>query len=352
MHSKIRSQLKYLLALVVVVLTGCVKPPNPVDPEPTGPYDNGFFVVSEGGFQRGNGEVSFYNGDSNKLFRDIFKNVNGEGLGDVVQSIYFNSTHGFVVVNNSAKVEVVDKQTFKSVATIQGFSSPRFFIEANGLGYVTDWISNTVKIIDLSSFEISGEIPVGKGPETMIEVNGKLIVANNGGFENDSTISIIDLGSNTVEKTLWVADAPETMRQMSDGLLYVLCRGRLHYPPESIESVGHLVAVDPDSWEVQKKVQIGELGLHPIRLTSDKEGENLFFTSETGIYKHFIHDSDPLSFRAISQFHYGLAIDNQRNHLLAAGKNYNNFIYRYNLNTFELIDSMQVGEFTNGFKTN
>ncbi|MFT6850074.1 MAG: YVTN family beta-propeller protein [Sphingobacteriales bacterium] len=344
--------IKYSFWLFILVQLSCVEPPKPKTPEATGPYENGFFVISEGGFQRENGEVSFFSADSNKMFRGIFKNANGEGLGDVVQSIYFNDTHGFIVVNNSAKVEVVDKKTFLRVATIMGFSSPRFFTEANGFGYVTDWVSNTVKIIDLNTFKISGEIEVGKGPETMVEIDGKLIVANNGGFENDSTLSIIDLSTNQLEKTLWVADAPETMHQMSDGLLYVLCRGRLHYPPESIESLAHLVAVNTNNWIVQKKIQIGEIGLHPIRLTSDEIGENLFFTSETGIYKHFIHDTDPLSFKVNSRFHYGIAIDNQRNHLLGAGKNYNNFIYRYNLSNFEPIDSMQVGEFSNGFKTN
>ena len=58
----------------------------------------------------------------------MFFQTNGTPLGDVVQSITQFNNNAYVVVNNSNKIEVIDITNFSSIATITGFTSPRYFL--------------------------------------------------------------------------------------------------------------------------------------------------------------------------------------------------------------------------------
>ena len=113
-------------------------------PQPAQPQSNyeGLFLVNEGDYGQANGSIGFYNlSDSvNPIFdNDIFRTVNNIPLGDIVQSLTFYNNHGYIAVNNSQKLEVVNAATFASVATVP-VGSPRYFavITPNN-GYVTDW---------------------------------------------------------------------------------------------------------------------------------------------------------------------------------------------------------------------
>ena len=53
--------------------------------------------------------------------------VNNRPLGDMVQSFSVADDKGFIVVNNSQKVEVVLLNTFKSSGCIRGILSPVFY---------------------------------------------------------------------------------------------------------------------------------------------------------------------------------------------------------------------------------
>ena len=74
-------------------------------------------VVNEGAFTTGSAALSvIYDDGSTKL--DLFQDVNGRPLGDVAQSITYIKGNYFVALNGSKKVEVVEPQTFNSVASI------------------------------------------------------------------------------------------------------------------------------------------------------------------------------------------------------------------------------------------
>jgi len=87
-------------------------------------YEHGIFVTNEGAFGNSNGSVSYVGKDSATAVNHLFEMVNGRPLGDVVQSMTVANDKGFIVVNNSQKVEVVDIKTFQSIGVIPGWSIP------------------------------------------------------------------------------------------------------------------------------------------------------------------------------------------------------------------------------------
>ena len=139
-----------LLALLALTMQACTdEPPIPTPIDPNLAFDKGVFIINEGNFGVGNASIDFYQRDSNRLIKNVFETVNGRPMGDVAQSMTIFKNKGYIVLNGSAKVEVIDAKTFKSEASINGFSSPRCFlgIDANR-AFVADWISNTVKEIN------------------------------------------------------------------------------------------------------------------------------------------------------------------------------------------------------------
>ena len=69
-------------------------------------FKNGFFVVNEGNFSWGKATLSFIHQDG-KVENNIYEKVNNKVLGNVGQSMSIFNDKGYIVVNNSQKVEVV-----------------------------------------------------------------------------------------------------------------------------------------------------------------------------------------------------------------------------------------------------
>src|SRR5690606_12069054 len=118
--------------LFLLTFTACKKEkPEPVQPDPelpeSGPYQEGVFTVNEGPFSTGSGTVTFYDPVEKKVVQEIFQKTNNRPVGNLLQSLTFHGGKGYLVVNNGAKVEVVDAATFESTGTIGGFTSPRYF---------------------------------------------------------------------------------------------------------------------------------------------------------------------------------------------------------------------------------
>ena len=101
--------------------------------------------------------------------KESFFSVNGVTPGDVVQSFEIADTLGFIVVNNSQKVIVVNMKDFTVVKTLSGFSYPRSVVRAdentvyvsNGNGISDNYIYS----IDLTSLKKTDSLALSTGPE-------------------------------------------------------------------------------------------------------------------------------------------------------------------------------------------
>lgn len=227
-----------------VIIMGCEKDPSSPDSGVEVKHE-GVFIINEGGINRNNGSISFYSPDDHQIQNEIFKRINdNEQLGDIVQSMTVIDSLGFIIINNSNKIEVINMDTWKKMKTINmpPNASPRYLVDGNnGKAYVTNLYGNSVSVIDLSNIEITASIAVGANPEEIVVSVNKAYVANSGGG-NGNTISVINLQNDQVVNTIKVGDNPVFIKKDEDGILHVLCWGSWEKGTQ-----GGIYSVDPNT---------------------------------------------------------------------------------------------------------
>lgn len=254
---------------------------------PASTYDNGTLILNQGGFGNGNASISYLSNDFTVQKNNIFATANPSiTLGDTAQDIGFYQNYAFIVVNNSNKIEIVNRYTMGYVATISGgLNNPRYIAFYNGKGYVTNWgfgsnpSDDFVAVIDLANYTVTNTISVLEGPEKIISSNGKLYVAQAGGFNFGNKISIINPDTNIVQGTIDVGDVPNSIIDYNN-TLYVLCSGKPNYAP--VETPGKLVTINLSSNTVLSTLDF-PANTHPANL--DILINSMYYTVNSSVYK-------------------------------------------------------------------
>lgn len=261
------------------------------------PFENGILVLHEGNFGAGNSSVSFVSNDFTTVENGIFKSVNEvDAWGDTAQSMTFNGDMAYIVVNNSQKIEVVDRYTFESVATIGGpgeseFLNPRNMVIVNGKGYVSNWgdgfnpDDDFIAVVDLENHTVESSIPVAEGPEDILANGNTIYVAHQGGFGQNNIVSVIDAMSNTVTSTITVADRPNSMQLLNDEL-WVLSGGNPAWTGN--ETPGQLDKVNTTSNTVETTLTFAQTE-HPGFLSLN--GDNLYYYLSGSIFSMSLTDT-------------------------------------------------------------
>lgn len=205
---KISKLLSAALAATLLFTISCRTDEDPiVEPQPKGAYDNGIFMSNEGNFGSPNATVSFISNDLATVENNVFSaNNGGAALGDVLQSVGLNGDNAYLILNNSNKIEVVNRYTFKKVATVSDqVSQPRYIAFANNNYYVTN-SSGSSKFVNVYSAATNAfvkKITLTSGGERIVEASGKIFVQN-ASFGAGKKITIINPTSNTVESEVTV----------------------------------------------------------------------------------------------------------------------------------------------------
>ena len=237
---------------------GCVKDPTTVAPVIPVASAKGVYIVNEGNFGRGNATLSYFDLETFHVYNDVFSAVNGKNLGDVGQGMVLRNGRGYVLVNDSHKIEVIDLQTNVDVGTIElgTGASPRHMVFVNDtLALVTDLYSASVLKVDVKDNLVTGAIGVGQNPEGIVLAGGKAFVANSG-FGVGLTLSVIDVASLTVIDAIQVAYNPIGLSVTPGGAVYAVCAGA--YPGGPIPETPAIIAVvDPIGDRVVDSIFIG-----------------------------------------------------------------------------------------------
>jgi len=255
----------WLVAFVALAFTAC-KPEEIEEPETTVDYSKGAYIINEGSFGNNNASITWVNGT--KTEADLFTEVNGAAIGDVLMDVVFKGNKGYAVLNNSQKVIEFNAKTFAFSRAFEGFSYPRnMIIGSDGFGYLTNGsLAGTVEKIDLTSGTVVGSVAVGNGPENMVEYDGKLFVCNTGGWDYDHTISIIDLTSFSLITDIFVGDRPSDIVVDANGEIWVLNAGAVFYDADwnIINETGASISqISASSFGVLGTIDIGAMGDHP-----------------------------------------------------------------------------------------
>lgn len=319
------------------------------------------FILNEGNFRASDGEVSTFHRASKTLTPDAFGRANGRAqLGDVVQHMGSIGNRGYIVVNNSRKIEVVNLPDFKTVATIGGLEQPRYFTATSATrGYVTEWrgdYSNYqpgfLTILDLTTNTVTNRVPVGKNPEQLLALGGKIYVPNN----RDNTISVVDETTGSLVTTFAMPDRPTSMVADKNGAIWVLCSGITSYTTvggittATITSAGTLVRFDPSSPTTQFRLTFPATAM-PKQLRTNPAGDQLYYSFGGAEYQVSIGATTLPTMPFIRRSFSGFAIDPRDNTVygaIAPSYTSNGRFIRYQP-TGLAIDSFEVKVGPNGF---
>ncbi|MDD4657029.1 MAG: YncE family protein [Bacteroidales bacterium] len=342
--------------LIIFFSIACSKNENPIPdpPEPQKPqYSKGLFICNEGNFMYGNASLSYYNIETQTITNQIFFTTNNAPLGDVCQSMNIIDGKGYVVVNNSGKVQVIDTTTFKYCGTITGLNSPRYIekIDNNKL-YITDLYSPIISIIDPATLTKKGEINVGRSTEMMARVDN-YIYTTSWSFQNK--VYKIDTRTDSVIDSLEVTMQPNSIVADKFNNIWVLSDGGYAGTPAGQERAT-LTRIKTNTFTIDYIYELPTDESSPTKLCTDGLKENLYFINGAwggsvqmgGICKVTDIDSTSPKVELIipekGRLFYGLGVDPRSSEIYisdAIDFTQKGVVYRYS-NKGELVHQFQA----------
>ncbi|RZJ71376.1 DUF5074 domain-containing protein [Flavobacterium sp.] len=250
-------------------------------------FDNGIFVLNEGGAGSNNASVS-YIPNSGSLQNNIFASANPSAgsLGDTAQSLTFYGNYAYIVLNISNTIKIVDRMTFELVATVStGLNNPRYMAFVDGKGFITNWGSGAnanddyLAVLDLETNIVENTIPLAEGAERIAAINNQLYILHQGGYGFGNSVSIVNPQTETLTTSIAVGDVPNSY-VVDNGFLYVLCGGKPSW--SGTQTSGGLYKIDLSDNEVEESLTWN--GMNPANLQSSGNG-SIFFTNDANVYK-------------------------------------------------------------------
>ena len=189
---------------------------TPVIPKPEIIGEN-LIICNEGNWQSDNGQLSYYDGTTGVLTNKWFRQVNGSKLGDTPNDIIqVNDTLIAIAVNWSNIIQYIHPDGTACGATENVPNNRRMCADGNYL-YITSYAHKCgnqtfekgyVAKIDVKTKQVVATCEVGWEPEGVRLYEGKLYVANTGGYafseghEYETTVQVVDAETMKSIKTI------------------------------------------------------------------------------------------------------------------------------------------------------
>ncbi len=217
---------------------------------------DGLFVLNEGVYGQNNAEITYYSFVDGSVGENMYSRINpGRVLGDVANSVAEGGRELFLVVNNSNKIEIVDRSTLYSTGTVYLGASPRQMVWVSpDKGYVSN-MDSTISVIDIFLRSVGRTITVGPYPEGMIVAGDKLYVAVSG-FGSGQVVRVIDTATDAIVGSIGVPDGPIYFARRSDGMILLACSGYMDYLNPANDTDGAMVLIDPATDTVVDEMRI------------------------------------------------------------------------------------------------
>ena len=264
MHAKAMNDMRrifYLLAVVVIaVVSACrndevVIPPTPEDtgkPSVKGKVV-GMYVLNEGNMTSNKATLDYLDlsadGPTAQYMRNIYPSRNPDDvkeLGDVGNDVKIYGSKLWMVINCSNKVVVASVDDCRRQGQID-IPNCRFLAFHEGYAYISSYVGpvdmsrdcplGSVFKVDTTSLSIVGRVDVGYQPDEMAVLDGKLYVANSGGYRApnyDRTVSVIDLATFREERKIDVDINLFRCKADKYGQLWVSSRGDTYDVPSRL----------------------------------------------------------------------------------------------------------------------
>ena len=298
-------------------------------------FENGVFVLHEGNFNAGNATLSFYNKNTSMMSNGVFTAVNTIPLGDVAQSMEIRDGKGYIVVNNSGKVEVVNLSDLSSAGTITGLSSPRYIsFVSDSKAYISDLFSGTVSSFNPQTLAVSGGVSISGQVEQMEYVGGNVIAAGSGA----NKVYKINPATDALSDSVDVGVGPSNLVVDANGKVWILTNGGFG------TEVPKLVRINPADFSIELTLDFPSTNNYPGNLEIDGSGTSLYYV-DGQVYKMSIGDVSLPSAPFATAFAYKCGIDPIEGHVYisdAADFNSDGNVYRYQADGTP-VDTFDVG---------
>ncbi len=230
----------------------------------------GFYLLNEGNMGSNKATLDYYDFATGIYKRNIYAERNPtvpKEMGDVGNDIAIYRNRLYAVINCSNKVEVMDVATTRHIGRIE-IPNCRFIKFHGDYAYVTSYAGpviidpNYTQIgyvakVNLSTLKEETRCLVGFQPDELEIVNGKIYVANSGGYMGadqttgyERTVSVIDLATFKEERRIDVAYNLERVKADRRGNLWVSSRGDYKQLP------ARLFFIDRERQEVTDTIPI------------------------------------------------------------------------------------------------
>lgn len=205
----------------------------------------GFYLLNEGNMGSNKSTLDFYDFATGIYTRNFYAEVNPtvpKELGDVGNDIAIYGSKLYAVINCSNKVEVMEYETAKRIGQIE-IPNCRFIKFRGRYAYVTSYAGPVVidpnyeqigyvAKVDTATLKVVDRCLVGFQPDELEIVDGKIYVANSGGYMGagetsgyERTVSVVDIATFKEEKRIDVAYNLERIKADKRGNLWVSSRG-------------------------------------------------------------------------------------------------------------------------------
>lgn len=192
-----------VLALALAVVS-CNRTTGVDVVEPNGVYNGGVLVSNEGNYGRPNADISYIDYTLSKIDNNIYNGVNEENLGDVFQNVGFKGDNAYFVMNNSNKVVVADRYTFKKKAEItQEIKQPRYITFVDNHAYVTNSTGGYVSVYNTTNNSFVKKIDINKTTERIVTA-GENVFVQNASYGSGNELTVISSRTNEVTSTIQV----------------------------------------------------------------------------------------------------------------------------------------------------
>ena len=205
----------------------------------------GFYLLNEGNMGSNKSTLDFLDFEKGIYKRNIYAEINPtvpKEMGDVGNDIGIYGSKLYAVINCSNKIEVMNARTTKRIGQIE-IPNCRYIKFHKQYAYVTSY-AGPVKIdpnyeqlgyvakVDTATLEVIDRCLVGFQPDELEIVDGKIYVANSGGYMGagelkgyERTVSVIDIATFKEEKRIPVAWNLHRIKADKRGNLWVSSRG-------------------------------------------------------------------------------------------------------------------------------
>jgi hypothetical protein len=297
--------------------------PSPIHENKTG---HDVFIVNQGNFGYGNSSLSYYDPIAKTVINNVFYGTNGLPLGDVANSMVTRDSLGYIVINNSGKIYIINENTFQYVGKITGFTSPRniCFI-SDTKAYVTDMYSKSIQIVNPKTMKITDSINIDNHTTDFTQhTSEQVVLYNNLAFVNswsyDDKILVINTNTDQVVDSIIVTKQPNSMALDRNDHLWVLSDGGYSGSPYGQVSAA-LTEIDAKTKQVLKTFTFSNIAASPTGLCMNPTGDTLYYLKPSaygatislpGVYAMPINDQSLPSMPVINQdgrSFYALGVD-------------------------------------------